>query len=176
MNRTQLGLVAAVLLLIGALVFVATRGGPGGVVAPRVREGVLRPTLRVMSAAGAEVPSGQLSIGPGTAIDLRVVLEANAYVYLFDETDNQTLFMWKHADAAPWEKGEYAAEAPAFEGRGEHRLLVVASPTQLQGVESWKAITPDSLAKICQGCEVSDYTLFVYGGDGGGGVSPGAGY
>ncbi len=122
---------------------------------------VLMPSLHAFNDAGVEVPSGTLLVVAGDPFDLRINVEANAYVYLFDQTQGQTTLMWKHSTPEPWEKGEYSAEDPSFDGMGEHQLLVVASPTPITTVDTWRVLTPESIRQPCPQCEVGSYSFYV---------------
>jgi len=161
--------IAVIAVAIVGLVVVlirAPRGGPIDV--PLLHKPTLKPGLHVYDPSGAEVGSGGLTVASGEPFDLRITLEGNAFVYLFDETEGQLSLVWKHAEAEAWEKGEYSAEAPAFEGLGAHKLMVVASPSALANVETWRVISPDALQGACPQCEAASYSFMVSGAIDGG--------
>ena len=127
---------------------------------PRPRVPTLKPALSVVDADGGLVDSAQLIIGARQPFDLRISIEADAFVYVFDKTEGELSVVWRHEDPAPWEKGEYSADSPVFEGLGEHELVVVASPKPLD-VTGWKALSNEIVAQTCPQCETNSYLLFV---------------
>ncbi len=161
--KRALPLVVLGLVVVAVVVVLVRSQGSGGGTATPVATAVLQPKLRVFAADGVEVPSGALIVSENQPFDLRMSVEANAFVYLFDETQNQLALAWKHPDPTPIEKGEYSADAPTFEGVGEHRLLLVAAPTPQPTVETWKVLSPDSLRSVCPQCEVGSYAFYVKG-------------
>lgn len=157
-------LIAVIAVAIVALVVMLIRAPASLPIVPvLIHKPTLMPGLHVYDPSGAEVGSGGLTVASGEPFDLRITLEANAFVYLFDETEGQLSLVWKHDEATPWEKGEYSAEAPAFEGLGAHQLMVVASPSALDSVETWRVISPDALRGACPQCEAASYSFMVSG-------------
>lgn len=123
----------------------------------------IRPTVWVVNDGGVISGAGYVEVPAAIPFDLRITLEASAFVYVFDESESQLTLVWKHEDAAPWEAGEYLADAPAFERLGEHQLTVVASPTALTTIDTWQTLDPRVLGAKCPACEAESYTFYVRG-------------
>lgn len=163
MKRALPLVVLAVIAVVVVLVVMLTRAPATSELPRPVAPNVIRPSLHVFDSAGVEQPPGSLVMPAGATFDLRITLEANAFVYVFDETESTLNVVWKHAEPTPWEKGEYGADAPAFEGLGEHKLVVIASPTAIGSIDTWKVISSDALRGACPQCEQGSYSFSVSG-------------
>ncbi len=157
--KRALPIVVIVVALAAVIAWVALRSTPAA--GPTGPASVIKPTLKVVNETGAAVTTGTLVVPAGAPFDLRLTIESNAYVYLFDDSQGQVSVVWKHAEATPWEKGEYSADAPAFEGLGEHHVVLVASPTAATTVDTWKSVSPEALATLCPQCERATYGFYV---------------
>lgn len=127
---------------------------------PPARTPTMKPALSVVDADGGLIDSAQLIIGARQPFDLRISVDDNAFVYVFDKTEGELTVVWRHEDPTPWEKGEYSAESPVFEGLGQHELVVVASPQPLD-ISGWKVLSDQVVAQTCPQCETNSYVLFV---------------
>ncbi len=161
--KRALPLVVLAVIALVVLVVVLTRAPQTAERPTPVAPNTIRPALHVFDSAGAEQQPGTLVMPSGATFDLRITLESNAFVYVFDETESTLNLVWKHAEPTPWEKGEYGADAPAFEGLGEHKLVVIASPAAIGSIDTWKVISPDALRTACPQCEHGSYSFSVSG-------------
>ncbi len=149
-------LAVALAVALGMMLIRGPASGPGLSSSPAIKPG-----LKVLNAAGEVVSAGSFIVAAGAPFDLRITLESSAFVYLFDESQSQHTLVWQHEGDMAWESGEYSAEAPAFEGLGEHQLLLVASPISATTVGTWKVLTPSALATLCPHCETASYSFSV---------------
>jgi hypothetical protein len=105
---------------------------------------------------------GEVKVTRGQPVELHVLVQQPAYVYVFDSLENgETTLAWGAGQQSPFEAGEYAAEGLDLGELGSHQFLAVTSQEPLQGVEGWKNVAPEPVKVACPDCGLSALTVVV---------------
>jgi hypothetical protein len=128
---------------------------------------VVASTVSVLAAVGLRGPLRPLThrlhpklsaARPNKELELQVSIDAQAFVYLFDEL-NGWVSPVLAADGTPWEPGTFSSEGGSVQMAGDHRIVVLACSARIDVTEPPRQL--DEATAEALGCELAEARVHI---------------